>query len=171
MMALTHIAVGGGTALLLTKAIDSVSASQIKWCIAGGLIGSLLPDIDHPKSWLGRRIPFISVPLSAIVGHRGVTHSMIALIVVQAAALVSAINWQSTSGGWLAPFMTGLGVGYASHLLADWLTNSGIPLLWPNPKRFAAPVTIQTGSPVEYLVALGLYALVGLHIVRGLGSA
>jgi len=40
---------------------------------------ALLPDIDHPTSTLGRRIYPISKLISSIFGHRGLTHSLIAL--------------------------------------------------------------------------------------------
>ena len=158
MMAFTHIAAGAASALMLLKGIGVGSGQQAMLCIAGGITGSLLPDIDHPKSWLGRRIPFVSIPLSSLIGHRGATHSMIALIVVQALVLVSILLWKGEHGVWLAPFLTGLGIGYASHLLADWMSNTGIPLLWPNRRRFAAPITVRTGSAIEYILALALLA-------------
>lgn len=167
MMAFTHIAIGSAAAMALTHITDTTHQALL--CIAGGIVGSLLPDIDHPKSWLGRRIPFISIPLSALVGHRGITHSMIALIVIQAMMLVAIYMLRQGQGSWLAPALTGVGIGYLSHLLADWLSNTGIPLLWPNKKRFAAPVTIRTGSQVEYLIATGVYAWLGFQIFDILG--
>lgn len=170
MMALTHIAVGGASALLLAHNVASTQ-HQALWCVAGGIVGSLLPDIDHPNSWIGRRIPFVSIPLSSLVGHRGITHSMIALIAIQAMVLAAVLSWRTAHGAWLAPFLTGLGLGYASHLLADWLSNTGIPLLWPNKRRFAAPLTIQTGSAIEYLLALGVYAWFASYALKWLGHA
>ena len=35
-------------------------------------VGGLLPDIDHPESVIGRRVRFLSHPISAIFGHRGI---------------------------------------------------------------------------------------------------
>lgn len=169
MMAFTHIAVGAATGMILANALG-VASRQETWLLAGAVVGSLLPDIDHPKSWLGRRIPFISIPLSSLVGHRGVTHSLIGLNIVFASVLLSAWLGNMSGSAW-APAITGLGIGYASHLLADWLSNTGIPLLWPSRQRFAAPITIQTGSPIEYLIALGLYAWLGTGIIKGLGHA
>ena len=43
-------------------------------------IGALLPDIDHPSSWVGRRLRVISRPLAATIGHRGITHSLVAVV-------------------------------------------------------------------------------------------
>jgi inner membrane protein len=118
-------------------------------------IGSLLPDIDDPSSWFGRRLPFISWPLAALVGHRGVTHSGLAL-----AAWMAGI-WASGSTLWLGP----LAIGYLSHLLGDCLTPSGIPLFWPSRSRFRVPL-FRTNSLAEHLsmagVALGLFCYNGL---------
>jgi inner membrane protein len=63
-------------------------------------------------------------------------------------------------------------VGYLSHLGADLLTPSGLPLEWPLRRRFAIPLC-TTGSPAELVVvaavvvwvgttALGLRAILGL---------
>ncbi|WP_016586988.1 metal-dependent hydrolase, partial [Yersinia pestis] len=46
--------------------------------IPGALLTSLLPDIDHPKSILGQRLKWVSVPIARVFGHRGFTHSLLA---------------------------------------------------------------------------------------------
>ena len=124
---------------------------------SGGILGGLLPDIDHTQSSIGRRLKPVSMLLSALLGHRVVTHSLVAVVAM------SFIAWCALRGlDWLpehsTSFVLGLSVGYLSHLLADWLTNSGIPLLWPMKRRFVAPFAISTGSSIEYLIALGLYS-------------
>ena len=103
--------------------------------------------------------------MAAIFGHRGITHSLIAVAVMSFAAWYSlhGLDWHP---GYSVPFTLGLSAGYLSHLAGDWMTNTGVPLLWPNRKRVAAPVTIQTGSPIEYLIALGLYAWLGTGIIN-----
>ena len=54
--------------------------------------------------------------------------------------------------GWVvAPVM----VGYLSHLLADGLTPSGVPLLWPMKRRFTLNLCV-TGSLRE----IGLVAII-----------
>lgn len=102
--------------------------------------GALLPDIDHPKSWVGRRLRIISVPLSAMVGHRGLTHSLLAV----AAGIVVLYGYGLR--GEAAPLV----VGYLSHLAADALTPGGVPLLWPYRKHFKLGL-FRTGSATEYL--------------------
>ena len=53
--------------------------------------GPLSPDIDHPKSWVGRRMKLISIPISKLFGHRGITHSIVAV----APASPSPLGWSA----------------------------------------------------------------------------
>lgn len=95
----------------------------------GGIVlGSLLPDIDHPQSYLGRRLWFLSAPINKLFGHRGITHSLLFTAIL---GIVTAPWWA------INPlFFGGILLGYFSHLLADMTTVSGIPLLYPNKKRY-----------------------------------
>ncbi|WP_303785304.1 metal-dependent hydrolase [Azovibrio restrictus] len=169
MMAFTHIAAGGASALVLSDLLHA-QAAQAVLLLAGGVLGGMLPDIDHPASAFGRRVLPVSMTIAAIFGHRGITHSFIAVAAMLFAAwyALHSFEWHP---GYSMPFVLGVSAGYLSHLVCDWLANSGVPLLWPMQRRFAAPVTIQTGSPVEYLIAFGLYAWLGAGIVKGLGHA
>lgn len=176
MMAFTHVVLGVGAALILARHETAWSAPQVAYLVAGSVIGSLLPDIDHPKSWIGRRLWMISVPLSARVGHRGVTHSLVAWLGLSlVAVLVSwyvAHPWFGASLPWISDSMrydaipliaSGLLLGYALHLLADFFSNSGIPLFWPIKRRVASPVTIKTGGILERGLALGVLVGTGLE--------
>lgn len=169
MMAFTHIAAGGASALVLSDLLHA-QATQAVLLLAGGVLGGMLPDIDHPASAFGRRVLPVSMTMAAIFGHRGITHSLIAVAVMSFAAWYSlhGLDWHP---GYSVPFTLGLSAGYLSHLAGDWMTNTGVPLLWPNRKRFAAPLTISTGSPVEYLIAMGLHAWLMLRIITGIGHA
>ncbi|MDP2788081.1 MAG: metal-dependent hydrolase [Pseudomonadota bacterium] len=158
MMAFTHAATGVFIGLGIARLTHAPHAMTLAM-LAGGFAGSLLPDIDHPQSWLGRRIPFVSIPLSLLIGHRGATHSAMVLFLTLAGALAFA-GTAGASGGLLAAFSGALCAGYASHLAADWLTPSGIPLLWPNPRRFKSRVTVQIGSLAEYSLAGVLWLVV-----------
>lgn len=97
-------------------------------------VGGLLPDLDHPKSALGRRLRLISLPLSAVVGHRGITHSLLAV-----SALLGLLIYATSApflGRWdglISPLI----IGYLSHILGDSMTPSGVPLLWPHKRRFS----------------------------------
>lgn len=143
MMAGSHIAVGAalwaGVARL--TGLETVEPQAL----AAAALGSLLPDIDHPQSWAGRKVPFISIPLSFLLGHRGITHSALA-------ALACAMLLTFMGTGWLAAPVV---VGYLSHLLADGLTPSGVPLLWPNKRRFSLNLC-RTGSLTEIAIVAAI---------------
>ena len=47
--------------------------------VPSAVLTCLLPDIDHPKSLLGQRLKWISKPIARACGHRGFTHSLLAV--------------------------------------------------------------------------------------------
>lgn len=147
MMAGSHIAVGAALWAVTARlsGLDAIDPPSL----AAAALGSLLPDIDHPQSWAGRKVPFISIPLSLLLGHRGLTHS--ALAVLACAVLLTIMGT-----GWLAAPVV---VGYLSHLLADGLTPSGVPLLWPNKRRFSLNLC-RTGSLTEIAI-VAIIAIAG----------
>lgn len=150
MMAHSHILFGMSCwwGYCLATGQDASSAAT---AIAG--IGALLPDIDHPQSAVGRRIQFLSVPLAKVFGHRGVTHSLLAV----AGVLFALLHWSGYGPGIIGP----LCVGYLSHLAGDMLTPSGVPLLWPLRRTFSMNM-FRTGSPVETLM-VSAFTAVMLH--------
>ncbi|HLO77719.1 MAG TPA: metal-dependent hydrolase [Magnetospirillum sp.] len=148
MMAGSHIVVGAALWAVSAKLAGGHPADP--QALAAAALGSLLPDIDHPQSWAGRKLRPISVPLSMLVGHRGVTHSAIAVLGGLAALLLMGMGWMA------APLV----IGYLSHLVADGLTPSGVPLLWPSRRRFTLNLC-ETGSLVEIALVAGIAALGG----------
>lgn len=104
--------------------------------VPGVLLGALLPDIDHPSSILGRLFRIISLPISKLCGHRGFTHSLIAWLIL----LLSSYQWLPHYWDLPSDLIQAFLLGYMSHLVADMLTPSGVPFLWPLPTRFCFPI-------------------------------
>lgn len=102
------------------------------------LLGSLLPDLDHPSSKLGSKLPFISYPIAGIFGHRGITHSLLAITAI-AWAMKTYIFTGNGSTGLYVLFMWPLAIGYLSHLFADLFSYAGIPLFYPFRYKFRIP--------------------------------
>jgi membrane-bound metal-dependent hydrolase YbcI (DUF457 family) len=78
------IAFGALTPVFIEKVLHIPIQDPIAFAVAamaGGAIGSLIPDIDSPTSTLGRRVKPISKCIAETMGHRGGTHSLIALII------------------------------------------------------------------------------------------
>ncbi len=144
MMARSHVVVGvaawvAAAPLLHLPIIDPVYLGL-------AVAGSLLPDVDHPKSWVGRRTRPISTTLASALGHRGVTHSAIAVVAL------STLLWQA---GYRRGGISALSIGYLSHLAADMLTPQGLRLAWPLRGTWGVPLC-RTGSPMEPLIVTGL---------------
>ena len=120
-------------------------------CLALVLVGSLLPDVDHPASWVGRRVKPVSTIAASVLGHRGITHSMFAM-----AGMAALLMHAGTQSGNIWPLV----IGYASHLAADMLTPKGLRLAWPLPGTWGIPLC-RTGSPMEAVVVFALVHLAG----------
>ena len=141
----THVTIGA-----ITGALYAGQGREI--FIAAGLsaVGALIPDIDTPNSKLGN-ITVVSKGINSIFGHRGAMHSLVGCIFIL--LLLSAVIPKA--------LLLYIGLGYLSHLFADMLNPSGIPLLWPVKTRFRIPI-VKTGSDIErYILLPGLLILLG----------
>lgn len=112
------------------------------------MVGGLLPDIDHPKSAIGRQLPWLSHPLSAIFGHRGFTHSLLAIVIMLGALFLFTASGEGSQLRWL---VVPLCVGYLSHIVGDSFTPSGVPLFYPKRKTYSFKL-FKTRSFMETLV-------------------
>lgn len=150
MMAFSHVLMGVATWGTVThftgQPLDPAT-------VGAAALGSLAPDIDHPRSWLGRRLPFISWPLAGLIGHRGITHSLIAVL-----AAVSAILWLPEIG---AGLVVAFAVGYLIHLLGDAMTASGVPFFWPMEYRLRLPGAVHVGGVTELAILAVFLATTG----------
>jgi inner membrane protein len=144
MMARSHVIVGLATWSVAAPMLHVPSLDPI--CLGLVVAGSLLPDIDHPKSWVGRRTRPISTVIASALGHRGITHSALAVIGLTM-LLLHAGYWR---GG-----VSALAIGYLSHLAADMLTPQGLRLAWPLSHTWGLPLC-RTGSAMELVVVIVL---------------
>lgn len=155
-----HVIFAIATAIFARRAELTPVLAQADWwhLISASLLTCLLPDIDHPKSLLGQRLKWLSYPIARAFGHRGFTHSLLA---VAASLWLFQIN---VPDDWLLPadVLQGMTLGYLSHIVADMLTPAGVPLLWPCRWRFRLPILrSQKGNQLERTLCLALvgYAL------------
>lgn len=89
MLGTTHrfggIAFGALTPVIIEKVLDKPIHDPLAFAIvamAGGAIGSLIPDIDSPGSTIGRKVKPLSRFIADKMGHRGGTHGFIALLIL-----------------------------------------------------------------------------------------
>ena len=96
---------------------------------------SLLPDIDYAKSTIGKHAKLVGF----FVGHRGIFHSIFALIGFGVLAYLIGSTY-------VFPVL----LGYASHLFLDALNTAGILPLYPFGRRMRGP--IKNGSLGEIVL-------------------
>lgn len=152
MKGTTHFFAGAAAATIINPDPKFIIATAV---------AALLPDIDHPNSKVSHLLTLgplrgaLGVGLllfgvhyqllsALIVGgillvlttipHRGVTHSLLPLVVL----------------AWLEPGP--MVIGYATHLILDAFSG-GIPLFWPHPKRYGIRIA-RTNSLLDTGVGL-----------------
>lgn len=142
----THALAGVIVGLLIISSPDLIPSAA---GAAAGALGALAPDLDHPRAALSRRVGPLGLPFR-VFAHRGALHSAAAAALLLVAALAVA--------GELQQFALVAAAGYASHIVLDGLTVSGVPLLWPSARRFRL-LRIRTGTTGEKIVLWLLVAL------------
>jgi inner membrane protein len=140
MMAGSHVALGAAAWIVAAPHIGLPALDPI--AIGLAVLGGLLPDIDHPKSWVGKRLRPASDVVAGVFGHRGITHSLLAVL-----GCWLLLRSQAIPVRYAAPLV----VGYLSHLVGDLLTPGGLRLAWPLRGTWALPLC-RTGSAFEPLV-------------------
>ncbi len=114
---------------------------------AASAVGALLPDLDSPHSFLGRRAGLAGNMLRLFVEHRGIMHSGIAAAIVTLTALTAPDAERH--------ILLAVAAGYVSHITLDALTMSGVPLLWPSRRRFRL-LALRSGGMVDQMLAIAL---------------
>lgn len=149
------IAFKWNTHILITVALLVTTMSYIN--IRGSIVivvlllafGSLLPDIDHPKSKIGKYLP-----IGYFMKHRAwYTHSIIGAFLLPLPFLL--IN---------KSYYVLVALGCLSHTLADTLTPGGTKIIYPISNKNYSLNIAKTGSKEEnsILSLLILYIFVKL---------
>lgn len=127
-------------------------------------LGTLMPDIDEPQSFIGRRTAAgVSHLMNIIFGHRGMTHT------ICATTLVFFIGILISKWGLLPYYSTtAFTLGYFLHILADSFSKSGVPWLLPfSKKKYKSGFGVMyytTGSIVEHLIFICMVGLLGVMV-------
>ncbi|TDX51621.1 metal-dependent hydrolase [Orenia marismortui] len=174
----THSLFGFVFAVIIVKLLALFDIKDLSYLIKGSIlnadlwkfytaaiIASLLPDIDHANSKAGKTLWFISKPLKWFgIKHRGLTHSILGFI------LFALLSKELIKYNWINRIIWyGLLIGYISHILSDMLNVHGIPLFYPNDKKFKFNTNITTGSWGEHILFVVIFATVVLLIVSERG--
>ena len=129
--------------------------------VLGGAVGGIFPDIDNPKSYMGK----LTVPVSTVIGeigacfgkkdsnHRGILHDPIVYIL----------------GLWLSyefcPALVGLFFGALTHLYLDMFNPSGVPFLLGFTKiRLASIKSGSRGSTIFTWINIAIIILITIVV-------
>lgn len=182
----THVAIG--IVAGLTISAEQPLENQLILVLAS-ILGSLLPDLDHPKAKLNQKLLFIKnksyrtlfylsiaggfiylyfqtesdilglLGLMAffigISNHRSFTHSIVGFLVVSSIVKLITVKYS------LPSIYSGFVIGYALHLIADFLTIKGIQLFYPLKINVSSPIVINTKGNLEEILftLLSLYSI------------
>jgi membrane-bound metal-dependent hydrolase YbcI (DUF457 family) len=132
-------------------------------------IATLLPDIDHPGSYisnLGSFTKFLSLTLTKdLTHHRGFFHSIYGAILFTVIAGIVFIFFNPFEGFSKLVLILMVFMGYIFHLIGDSLTKSGINWLWKNEKyHFSGP--ISTGGQLEAVFMYALLFIIGYMFLK-----
>ena len=154
-----HLAVATSTFLVAIKAFPHFTLFQSPLFFFIGLFaclfGSLLPDLDHPRSTMGKCVPFISYPISGFFGHRGITHSLLAVVGL-CWVLKHYVFAQEGTTLFFVLIVFPLVLGYLSHLIADVFSYAGVPLFYP--LRIKVSIPIFRSGPAQVVLSMTFLA-------------
>lgn len=167
MLAKSHISLGllgGIVAYPLAQKFGVAKEFYLTLLLPLILLGSLLPDIDKPKSFIGRKFPVISRIFSISFSHRGFTHFLLFPLIFVGLGAIFAHDI-------ITPCLFALSYGIFLHQVGDMLTISGIPhYFFPlfRKKAVLLPQTLRfrTGSIAEKLILIFILTpLIALSVI------
>jgi len=159
MMWYTHAIFG----LFLYGILGLLGAPLNEETLAMAVLGALMPDIDHPKSYISTKLPFGNA-VPKFVEHRGATHTVEAALLIT--AVVGGIAYYLTDNPWT---VVAFFLGYISHLLADSLTVSGVK--WSRFSKFHPRGPVKTGTWREGVVLVVVTFLTVAMLLYARGEA
>ncbi|MDR7871152.1 MAG: metal-dependent hydrolase [Tissierellaceae bacterium] len=183
----THIAIGIVAGLTISAELPLENQLIL---ISASALGSLIPDLDHPKAKLNQKLLFIKNKLYRTLFYLSISAGFLQLYVNTQNNIFSLLGFTSffigisshrsfthSIIGFLAsisivklfavkfnlPYIyNGFVIGYASHLVADFFTIKGIKLFYPSKTNISSPIIIKTNNCLENLifVLLSLYSII-----------
>ncbi|HLR21318.1 MAG TPA: metal-dependent hydrolase [Tissierellaceae bacterium] len=187
----THAAVGLVTGLALSAG-EPIETKLI--FVVASTIGSLAPDLDHPKAKLNQRLllfknKFYSFLFYLLLAAGSVylyisTKNVLFGLLGTMAFLISISSHRgfthSVLGFLISTYIIkiiaieyslpnmycGFSIGYLTHIIADFFTVRGIQLFYPLDKRVSSPIVLNTNNFLESIVltAISFYSMYLLYL-------
>ena len=191
----THVAIG--IVAGLTISVGQPIENQLVLVLTS-VIGSLIPDLDHPKAKLNQKLLFLKnefyrtlfyLSLAAVFAYfyLQTQNNVFGLLTIMTffIGISSHRSFTHSIIGFLVvssivnliavkyrlPFISsGFVIGYVLHLVADFFTVKGIQLFYPLKTDISSPIIIRTDSAMEDIIftLLSLYSVFLLYSYVGI---
>lgn len=182
----THIAIGVTVGLVLSA--GQPIENQLTLVLSAAL-GSLVPDLDHPKAKLNQKLLFFKNKFYSLLFYLALTAGFTCLFlfngnfVFKLLAIISFLIATSSHRGFthsiigfllfsmMAKLVTeeyklydiylGFTTGYLLHLVADFFTLKGIKLFFPLDENISSPIILKPNTMLEefIFICLSIYSL------------
>lgn len=127
----SHLTAGILSGILISKTLN-LNPYEMLLSVSTSSLFSILPDIDTPNSYIGHKLKITSHIINRIFHHRTITHSF---ILPSISLCISPFLYTGITYGII---VVSAYVGLISHVILDFLTPQGVPLLYPfNNHRFS----------------------------------
>lgn len=157
----THLAVTYAAALPMLVSSNELTVGNV----VALSVGAIFPDIDHPNSYIGKRMPVTSNGMRKLFGHRGIVHSLVGAIALTAVVrfLLLTLHLPSEWGTWFL-------MGFIAHLVEDSFSRYGIawfqPIYNKNIQFGFKQIYYKTGGTSEWVIFLIAIAIIIYQIVH-----
>lgn len=111
--------------------------------LGGSVLGSLLPDIDHKNSYIGKKTKGVSKTINKLAGHRKLFHAPFLYLLLYSLSVGASLQELILIG------LKGIFIGILSHLILDSFTIGGLPWFYPLSKKKFSLGNIKTNSKLE----------------------
>lgn len=174
----THIAIGTAAAVTLSPLAGIPATISL---IAGAALGSLIPDIEHPKALINQKLLLIknkfylmalSISLGIFIlsggfGYPNQFMKVFSIFIILAGisnhrtfthsilglSIILYLSYLIYQFSNMNYFSIGIGIGAFFHILADLFTCHGTALFYPfSGKKVKMPITVTTNGITDHIL-------------------
>ena len=151
----THVSAGLLVGALTTEHFQTDLFSTVT-VICLSVVSSLLPDICHTGSKIGRKLKLLSLIIRLLFGHRTFTHSLLFIGII-----VFLLNLIQTPTYYLVSIYRWYGLSCYTR----YVNAKGSKVTYPIPLTIKFPFTFKTGGLVDVSLATALKYWRIIHII------
>ena len=176
MLGRTHQIIGltASAGWYFSSAGSTYNSATLFGVVISSVAGALIPDLDRATADIWKKVPFGKIfgrVVDPFIDHRSFSHSLFGLtffgVIIYLILNVFPASWGMDIGNVFWAFM----IGYSTHLIADIITDKGIPLFFALPNFVGIPpkpfhgARIMTGKWFENLVIFPIFNLLFIIII------